>query len=312
MSPPSDSHQLAQPRQVGRSRGCNAAPESGHGSFDAAFGAALSCDIVRVVVDGRAATSAHSASAMLLEAFGSRWPSSTRAKFTITPAGFVVGTLPPWTGGVGWNSRPSDMQDLVAVAEPWLDLVMTPSVRLAVANKTNVLAIGIDLVGHGLHAELIALVDLVGGAHVHWTGKSYPTTEQQARLVQVAELSSHLIDAAGERVLALGCDDLYMFSARVKANQAPAGERRDRCDRMRELTAAFAPSIVLHHGRAADTHRTWFQPWAQLTGRCPSVRSWASALCYHRSYGKEREPLDVVRMGTASQSGVHDVVVAAR
>ena len=70
------------------------------------------------------------------------------------------------------------------------------------------------------HVELVCIVDLKSEPfHLHWTGKSYPTTGQANRLVRVTDLSSHflMLNGIGE-VLVLGCHDLTMFNPRARAN----------------------------------------------------------------------------------------------
>lgn len=268
--------------------------------------------VVRVVVHGRPASSPRAAGDMLLEAF-ERWGVLGATKFTITPGGFVVGDFPSrWTGGVSWDSSRGDLDSLVRVAKPLVQACVTRPVLSAAKRRTRVLTIGVDLMSEAEHAELVAVIDCATGEIVRWTGKSYPTGAQEGQLVQVADLESHLLEIAGERVLVLGCHDLNMFSARARANQNPKGYRRRRCDAMMKATARFQPTIVLQHPHSTDTANIWRMPWACLVRGHPSVRAYASGIGYFRWKGKARSGISAVLVGTRSNTGVHDIVVKSR
>ena len=269
--------------------------------------------IVRVVVQGRPASSPRAGSEMLLEAFGGRWPAEGRAKFTITPGGFVQGHFPSrWSGGIAWGSMKRDLDVLSRVAQPLVDATITKKVLAAAVRRTRILTIGVDLMSDAEHAELVAVIDCDSGEVVRWTGKSYPTGDQEATLVQVADLSTHLLEIADEKVLVLGCHDLNMFSARARANQNPNGVRRQRCDDMAGATARFRPTLVLQHPHSTDSANIWRMPWACLARDFPSVRSYASGIGYFRWNGAPRRPLREVLAGTRSEDGVADVVVKSR
>lgn len=269
--------------------------------------------IVRVVVQGRPASSPRAASAMLLEAFGDRWPTERKAKFTLTPGGFISGRFPArWTGGIAWDSAKADLGALAQVAQSLVDGAVTRQVLAAAKTRTQVLTVGVDLMSDAEHAELVALIDCDSGKVVHWTGKSYPTGSQEGMLVQVSDLSTHLVEIADEKVLVLGCHDLNMFSARAHANQNPDGVRRERCDDMARATAKFRPTVVLQHPHSTDSANIWRMPWACLVRDFPSVRTYASGIGYFNWHGAPRRPLRDVLAGTRSETGVLDVVVKAR
>lgn len=268
--------------------------------------------IVRVVVQGQPASSPRVAGEMLLEAFNN-WPTTGRAKFTITPGGFVVGDFPSrWSGGVAWDSSSDDLNALLRVAKPLVDACVTKKVHAAATQRTRVLTIGVDLMSDAEHAELVAVIDCDSGAIVRWTGKSYPTGGQETTLVQIADVDSHLLEIADEKVLVLGCHDLNMFSARARANQSPDGIRRQRCDEMARATARFKPTVVLQHPHSTDTPNIWRMPWACLERDYPTVRAYASGIGYFRWNAKPRRPLRDVLAGTRSETGVADVVVKSR
>jgi hypothetical protein len=268
--------------------------------------------IVRVVVRGRPASSPRAAGEILLEAF-EKWPVSTCAKFTVTPGGFISGEFPSrWSGGLAWESSSKDLDALVCIAKPLVEACVTKEVLAIAKVRTRVLTIGVDLISDAEHAELVAVIDCGSGEIVRWTGKSYPTGEQEALLVQVADVDSHLLEIAEEKVLVLGCHDLNMFSSRARANQNPNGVRRRRCDAMARAAARFRPTTVLQHPHSTDTPNIWRMPWSCLARDYPTVRTYASGIGYFRWNGKLRRPLREVLEGTRSTAGVLDLVVNSR
>lgn len=268
--------------------------------------------ILRVVVEGGSASSPRAAREMLSEAF-EKWPSSGRAKFTITPGGFVLGDFPSrWSGGRGWESSAKDLEALGRVAKPLVDACVTKKVLAAAKARTRVLTIGVDLRSDAEHAELVVVIDCDSGEIVRWTGKSYPTGREEAKLVQVADLASHLVEIADEKVLVLGCHDLNMFSARARANQSPNGVRRRRCDAMVKATVRFKPTVVLQHPHITDTPNIWRVAWSCLSRDYPTVRTYASGIGYAGWRGEPRRSLREVLDGTRSETGVADVVVKSR
>ena len=136
---------------------------------------------------------------MLLRAFeNDRWPD--KAMFAVTPGGFIVAPFfCPWKGEFGWESGTDDFEALVEHAKEVVGEVLTPQVLGAARGRTQFLTLGLDLndrsgkrkmdrTSRGLHAELVAIVDVEKGAPVQWTGKSYPTSWQAPTLVQEVNL----------------------------------------------------------------------------------------------------------------------------
>jgi hypothetical protein len=215
---------------------------------------------------------------------------------------------------MGWSSRPRDIDPLVATAEKELWNVLTPRVLDLAARRTRILSVSVDLFAGNTfaepHAELVALVDVTQRKVVGWTGKSYPVAGQERGLVQMSALRSHLFEVAAERVLVLGCHDLNMFSARAYANQAPGSERRMRTENMLKLSREFEPTMVIQHPHLTDSPRIWSTAWGSLQKVFPTVRSWASSICYYRAGRKERATLNTVLDGTRStHADVLDIIV---
>lgn len=179
------------------------------------------------------------------------------------------------------------------------------------------ITVGIDLRSRGIqtHAELVALWD-VTSHKVFWTGKSYPTSDQERDLVQVVDLNTHLMEAAGARLLVLGCHDLNMFSPRVWANSNEGSPRRQRCAAMRKLAVRPKPDLVLQHPHSTDTERIWSTAWSGVTSMLPNTRAWASGLARYRYVNGRpaapRQP-DLDRLCAKTRGGpVLDLIVRPR
>jgi hypothetical protein len=270
--------------------------------------------IGRVVVQGKPPSDLAAAEATLLDVLTRRWPPGARVKFLITPGGFVSSDWPrAWSGRVSWQSRPTDVVDLVAAAERVINRVVTKRVLVAAADRVEVLTIGIDLFADPdpKHVELVAVFDVGAAKLVQWTGKSYPTSRQEKTLVQVVDLDTHLLSIAGERVLVFACHDLNMFSPRGRAKQDPQGVRRKRCDAMVAKVQKFRPSVVLHHPHSTDTPNIWRLPWSSLQRAIPSVKLWASGIGYYNPHGPPRAPLMRVLQFTQSGEACLDITTHA-
>jgi hypothetical protein len=291
-----------------RSRRLAPAPATSPGA-SGATSTAWTTTILRLVAKGRTPDAAAAEQRMLLDAFKSRWPKGTRVKFVLTPGGFVRASWPRGlVAKTGWESRPRDAEAVIDHAAQVLAGVVTERLFDAATGKTDVLTIGIDVVqgSGGSHAELVAVYDVAKRRLVRWTGKSYPTSNQEQTLVHVVDLDTHLLEMAGERVLVLGCHDLNMFSPRGRANQAPDGLRRQRCDLMRTRVVGFKPTIVLQHPHSTDTPNIWRLPWLSLAKAVPTIRTWASGIAYY-SWG-EGERADLSRVLDLTKSDGQQVV----
>ena len=286
--------------------------------------------VVRLVVEGRPSTRSSrtnvtQARGMLLRAFeNDRWPG--KAMFAVTLGGFVVAPFPwPWEGESGWGSATDDFEALVGHAEEVVGEVLTPQVLGAARGRTQFLTLGVDLndrsgkqkmdlTSRGLHAEIVAIVDVEKATVVQWTGKSYPTSWQAPTLVQEVNLHSHLFECAKHRVLVLGCHDLNMFSGRAWVNMATGSPRHTRSDDMRTLTRDFRPTMILHHPHSTDAPRIWATAWSGARAFLPEsdVRRhiWASAIGYYNDAEDPRGTLDGVQRATrCCENHVKDIVV---
>lgn len=197
----------------------------------------------------------------------------------------------------------------VSVGYP-VALALTPTVLRAARARTRWLTLGIDMIWGDdsrpqPHVELVAIVDVERGSVIGWTGKSYPTLDQERLLIQ-APPDSHFVTLSRRRVLVLGCHDLNMYNPRGFANQNAASPRRRRCTLFRRLCQEFSPSIVVQHPHTTDSPRIWQNGWAALREKLPTVQYWASGIFYDEE-SDPRGDLDDVLRSTRSPSGVLDL-----
>lgn len=219
---------------------------------------------------------------------------------------------------MGWGSRAEDFGRLTSFAEPTVRRMMTERLRKRMVwLGVRLVSIGIDIyeVADSEHplAELVAVYDLATRSVLRWTGKSYPTPDQEHRLYHVRDLRSHLLEHNGYRLLLLGCHDLNMFSPRSAANLSPGSQRHKRCADMRRIVKQFKPHTILHHPHATDSPNIWMQGWVGIQ-RGHSPRQWASGIAFYNGrIGAPRGKLDSVLSTTrSSESDVRDAVVNGR
>ncbi|HEY4184599.1 MAG TPA: hypothetical protein VGP07_05985 [Polyangia bacterium] len=197
-------------------------------------------------------------------------------------------------------------------AERVLAGILSDRVRQAAKGRVDVITVGVDLTGDDRpeHVELVALYEVATQA-VSWTGKSYPTSEQENSLIHVADLETHFLRVAGERVVVLGCHDLNMFNPRGWANQDPGGVRHLRCADMRMRTLAFRPTVILQHPHSTDTPNIWRNAWGEIASELPDVTAWASGIAYHRWGDEPRAAIERVLTDTQGGEPCVDFLVDA-
>lgn len=234
------------------------------------------------------------------------WPTS-RVLFAVTPGGFIQARMPEvYDGRRSWASRPDDFRSLIPTAEEAVWKVIDEDIRAKLTTRVRFLTVGVDLVprgqskttgGSGTRAELVGVVDLDQGVVVRWTGKSYPTGDEERVLVQEPCLESHLLSVAGQRVLLLGCHDLNMFNPRARSSAK--NERRRRWQDMDGRARHFKPTMVLHHPHQTDAS-TWRLGWSGLRCFLEFDGPYASGIAYFPYSRKARRPLEGVLRETKS------------
>jgi len=243
------------------------------------------------------------------------WPKNIKAKITLTPGGFISMPFPKdWAGRSGWKSRDADITPLQCRAEKMLKSILDESLLARAVNRTDVLTVGFDFFDesdgiNGLHAELIAIVNLKT-RDISWTGKSYPTLDQEDKLVHVTSVKSHFVTIEDERILVLGCHDLNAFSNRSRPKKGSA--RFVRQQEMRERSRKFRPTVVLHHPHSTDSDRIWQVAWYGVRqhiwdGKIGS-NTYASGIAWFRHGAKCRGKLVRV-LNTTKMGDIIDIII---
>ena len=280
--------------------------------------------IVRIVVDGwtwhrgQKDNVAH-ARRLLVKALKENWPS--RVDFAVTPGGFV--RVPCRFGDIrgGWGSE-HYFERLQVLADDTMDRLLSNEVKERLRDKVRYLTVGVDLnntdvkASKETHAELVALVNAKSGKVVHWTGKSYPTTDRsndQSQTLVQAPAASHCFRKGKLGVLILGCHDLHMFGGRGRRSKHGQTPKEVRRGEMLRLAKELAPQVVLHHPHTTYSPSIWGPAWGHLQGLLPAVTTYASGISFCGKSSDENkwkchQTLERVLEST-SKGRVDDVVV---
>ena len=259
-------------------------------------------EIARLVVNGWPSSNHKTLERWLFRTITKLKDEGKRTKFLITPGGFALGAFPKdWNNPHGWDSS-DDLSQLIACATPVVDQVVSMRVIKAARNVVRYITLSIDLrsLQTPLHAELIAVIDLRQSIIVNrsftilkivgWTGKSYPTMNQENNLIHVTDPKTHLFNLGNDRLIVLGCHDLNIFNGRSLANQKPGGNRHRRSRSMLEAFYKFNPTHIIQHPHGTDTWRSWNQSWNKVSRTFPNA-CWASAITYAAKQGSPRASL---------------------
>jgi len=222
-----------------------------------------------------------------------KWPNQDRVTFFVTPGAFLRFPWPEHFPIQEDNLHPSNesLNLLRDAARKQCNLFLDENLRHALAEHADYLTIGIDSTDerqkNGYQVEFVALVDLKTNQYF-WTGKSYPDSPQEHRLIRLTDLSSHFIQLPLGKVLVLGCHDLKMFSnrGRTSAGKVQGNTWRKMVHQeIDQLVAREKPIIILQHPHTTDRYGSWYAEWNELTSHCPSDVSYISSGLYHY-YGK--------------------------
>jgi hypothetical protein len=218
-------------------------------------------------------------------------------QFLITPGGFLkLDQDLAWTGPVGWGASGS-LSGIEDAAARDIATRLAPALQGA-ADVVRYVTVGIDVrtdaeAKSAPFAELVGLYDVAAGKVRHWTAKSYPTQDQELRLIQQADIGSHEFVIDDERLLLLGCHDVTAFSPKGNANLKAGGRRHARAAEMRNAAHAFRPTLILHHPHSVDTAASFRASFTGLERASESDR-WVSAIRWRNPSGHPRQPLDTV------------------
>lgn len=255
-----------------------------------------------------------------LEYVYKKWPQGKKVKFLITCGGFIQFDWPSSISkkDIGDNRFPNSnlVETLVIEAEKCAKFVISEGLGNRLRELTDYITLGIDSYKEKIsttqnyigqpHIELVLLIDLRNNKF-YWTGKSYPTSNQQNGLVRISELKKHFfeLDDVGN-VMILGCHDLTIFNPRSKNAK---GWRRKVNEEFKRLSKEFEPSLVLHHPHTTDSIRTWAAAWSGLKKELPIVKIYASAGRYYNSKG-ERSKLEDILEKTKCGNAIEFIVWA--
>jgi hypothetical protein len=256
----------------------------------------------------------------LLSDIGQNWPSGVHVHCLSTCGAFLVFDWPESVPQQQDNRFPNAeaVAMLDGVARKHVQTLLGGGLRQSLATCSNYLTIGVDSYKSQIsstdahipdnHAELVYVVNLKTG-DTHFTGKSYPTPNQEGGLLRVLDLGSHFITLDGAPTMVLGCHDLTIFNPRSDATAS--GWRLRAKNDFKNFAKKQKPRWVLQHPHTTVNPMTWRHAWNGLLAELPSVTSYLGTGCY--SYrdsknGLNRKPLQAVLGGTKSLD-VADIVV---
>jgi hypothetical protein len=215
-----------------------------------------------------------------------------------------------------WNPG-GEIGVLTAAAERAVRSVLTEDLIIRLQGHYDYLTLGVDTkkdkisTTHNIinqpHAELVCLVNLCDGT-THWTGKFYPTAQQERSIVRFPDLQSHFVNLNGDTVMVLGCHDLTVYSPRGQARAI--GRRMQVGEEFRALARQERPAAVLHHPHTTVKCGTWRQQWSRLQDELSSVRQYLGTGAYSYQDDGWDHRNDLARVIAATQHGdIFNIVV---
>jgi hypothetical protein len=228
-----------------------------------------------------------------------KWPKGIRTKFLITCGGFIQLDLPEnikRTDVPDATDPPEEIvKDLMNRADKFVRGFFDDNLQDSLRNVTDYITLGVDFQkrrGCALHMELVLLAGLTK-EEWHWTGKTYPTVNQENGLVRIMDLRSHFVSLQGVGdIMLLGCHDLNIFHNR-KLSQTREWRKEIKIE-FRKLANSKAPLLVLHHPHSTDSVNVWKVGWSGVLRDVPSVKMYSSSGKYYEPSHSQRSPLDDV------------------
>jgi hypothetical protein len=198
-------------------------------------------------------------------------------------------------------------ENFIAVAkkaQKVVDHLLDTTLKKILQEKTDFLTIGVDVFdtqgNSGKQAELVGTYDTLNEKIIHWTGKSYPTMDQEKSLIYCTNLESHFQQISGLPVMILGCHDLNLFSPRSRASISKGSFRDKTISEMQTLSDRSKPYVVLHHPHYTDSPNIWQPGWSGIKRWVPSARIYSSGIHYaNRECKHPRKPLQSILLRTA-------------
>ena len=275
-------------------------------------------DIARLIISGPWSSDLFEAR-RVLEKVCELWPKDVRVKYFVTCGGFLSFPLPNHMKIKTRKSRAAYSEETIREIQQEASRVvielLSGGLRERLAEHTDFVTIGIDSEKTEIsttqtpirqtHAELVFVIGLKDKKY-YFTGKSYPTTNQQRTLIRISDLSTHFPDIPGSpKLMILGCHDLSIFSPR---SENAKGRRRALRDSFRDIAKLKKPSVVLQHPHTADSVWTWKAMWKKMEEMLPSVRLYAGAGRYYNKGKKQRSPLESVLKNTKKGASIDFIV----
>ncbi len=255
-------------------------------------------DIARLIIADEWIGDIYEAREMLMklvEMLDKELPDGKRAKFIMTPGGFIQFEWPHNITDIGdsWDPDPEIVNQLVDEAKKWAEIVLK-GLTDQLYRFADYITLGIDSCKKEIsttykyiskpHIELVFLVDLKNNKYM-WSGKSYPTPGQQRGLVRIKDLNKHFFDLPGVgKVMILGCHDLNIFNGR---SENAKGKRKEVRNKFLQLALNEKPKIVLHHPHTSCKERTWLNAWVGLNNCIKGIKAYAGS---GRFYDPDCEP----------------------
>jgi hypothetical protein len=252
----------------------------------------------------------------LMEDIIRQWPTTDHVAFFVTPGAFLRFPWPEHFPAVEDNLHPPEesLTLLRDAARKFCEQFLDEKLRTDLASHADYLTIGIDSEDrrykNGYQVEFVALVDLKTNQYF-WTGKSYPDTPQEHRLIRVSDLSTHFVQIPMGKVMVLGCHDLKLFSNRGRVAAGKVQENTWRKAAHKEIDLLIAqekPVIILQHPHTTDRYGSWYAEWNELASRCPSEVMYISAGLYYYYGAPCRSSLADVRKYTRRGTSVDFIV----
>lgn len=138
------------------------------------------------------------------------------------------------------------------------------------------------------HAEMVFIADLRTG-NLQFTGKSYPTPNQEKGLLRIQDLGTHFVKIAGTEAMILGCHDLTMYNPRSDATVVGWCRRArylcepkrasEMTDEIVQLKAKAATLWCQHASRVSE------KPWRYLLIPHDAIELNATFLTLSNRYG---------------------------
>lgn len=241
----------------------------------------------RLVMDGAWSGGVNTARTLLAK-LAAAWPNDRHLKCLCTCGAFLRFDWPAGLARRGnLNPNPGEIEVLIRAAEQAVRRVLSDDVVGHLRHCCDYLTLGVDTKKPNIsttynvisqpHAELVCVADVRKGT-LHWTGKFYPTPQQEKTIIRYPNLSSHFVQLDEMSVMVLGCHDLMAYSPRGQAKAG--GWRKEVSAEYRRLAQQQRPRAVLHHPHTSVKVGTWRQPWRQLEQELPSVTEYLGTGAY--------------------------------